>query len=120
VPVLALLGQLALRGLAGGTLVVIFALIGEAVTPKAFSGLFSAAPSVAIASLVITVLTEGTRTAQQASAGMVVGGLAMVACCVLATATIPRIRSVKGSLAAWCGWAAVDLGLYWAVFIGAR
>jgi Protein of unknown function (DUF3147) len=114
------LGPLALRGLAGGTLVVIFALIGEAVSPKAFSGLFSAGPSVAIASLTLIILTEGPATARQASTGMVVGGLAMVACCILAAATIPRIRSVKGSLVAWLGWAIADLGLYWAVFIGAR
>jgi Protein of unknown function (DUF3147) len=114
------IGMLALRGLAGGTLVVIFALIGEAVSPKAFAGLFSAAPSVAIASLIIIVATEGQAAAQQASAGMMVGGLAMIACCILAAATIPRIQSLKGSLAAWACWLAADLGLYWAVFIGAR
>jgi len=118
--VMSQIGLLALRGLAGGTLVVIFALIGEAVSPKAFSGLFSAAPSVSIASLIIIVLTEGPVAARQASTGMVVGGLAMIACCILAAATIPRIRSLKGSLAAWAGWLAADLGLYWAVFIGAR
>ena len=50
------IGVLALRGLAGGALVVVFALIGEVVTPKAFSGLFSAAPSVAFASLAITIV----------------------------------------------------------------
>lgn len=115
------IGLLALRGLAGGTLVVIFALIGEAVSPKAFSGLFSAAPSVSIASLIIIIIvTEGPAAARQASTGMVVGGLAMIACCILAAVTIPRIRSLKGSLAAWLGWLAADLGLYWSVFIGAR
>lgn len=118
--VMGQLGLLALRGLAGGTLVVIFALIGEAVSPKAFSGLFSAAPSVAIASLIIIVASEGQAAARQASTGMVVGGLAMIACCILAAATIPRIRSLKGSVAAWAGWLAADLGLYWAVFLGAR
>lgn len=114
------IGLLALRGLAGGTLVVIFALIGEAVSPKAFSGLFSTAPSVSIASLIVIIATEGPSAARQASTGMVVGGLAMVACCILAAVTIPRIRSLRGSLAAWLGWLAADLGLYWSVFIGAR
>jgi hypothetical protein len=114
------LGVLALRGLAGGSLVVISALIGETVTPKAFSGLFSAAPSVSIASLGLLVLTEGPAAAQHASTGMVIGGVAMIACCILAAAAISRIGSFKGSLAAWLSWLAVDLGLYWAVFIGAR
>lgn len=113
-------GVLALRGLAGGTLVVIFALIGSAVKPKAFSGLFSAAPAVAIAGLAITVATESTAKAQQASTGMVVGSIAMTVSCVLAAVAIPRIQSLEGSLAAWAGWLAVGLGLYWAVFIGAH
>lgn len=114
------IGVLALRGLAGGALVVAFALIGEVVTPKAFSGLFSAAPSVALASLAITIVAETPVKARQASTGMVVGGVAMAVSCILAAAAIPRIRSLWGSLAAWIGWVAVDLGLYWAVFIGAR
>jgi hypothetical protein len=114
------LGVLALRGLAGGVLVVVFAMIGEVVSPKAFSGLFAAAPSVAIASLSLTLLTEGSRTARQDSIGMVVGGMAMAACCVVAVTAIPRIRAVWGSLVAWIGWAVVAFGLYWAVFVGAR
>jgi hypothetical protein len=111
---------LVLRGLAGGTLVVLFALIGEVVVPKAFAGLFSAAPSVAVASLLITVMAQGTDRARQDSIGMVIGALGMVASCILAAAVIPRLRALWGSTAAWLGWAAVALGLYWAVFIGAR
>jgi hypothetical protein len=113
-------GLLALRALAGGALVVIFALIAEVVTPKAFSGLFSAAPSVAVASLAITIVAESSGKARQASTGMVIGAVAMVVCCVLAVVVIPRIGSLWGSLTAWLGWAAIDLGLYWAVFIGAH
>ena len=113
-------GILALRGLAGGTLVVTFALIGEVVTPKAFSGLFSCAPSVAIASLVITVMSQSTTKARLDSIGMVVGALGMTVCCVLAAVSIPRIHAIWGSVVAWIGWGAVALGLYWAVFIGAH
>jgi Protein of unknown function (DUF3147) len=114
------IGVLALRGLAGGALVVVFALIGEVVKPKAFAGLFSAAPSVAVASLAITIVAENPGKARQASVGMVIGGVAMAVCCMLAVVAIPRIRSLWGSLVAWVGWIAVDLGLYWAVFVGAR
>jgi hypothetical protein len=114
------IGVLALRGLAGGALVVIFALIGEVVTPKAFSGLFSAAPSVAVASLAITIVAESPVKARQASTGMVVGAVAMVVCCILAAVAVPRIGSLRGSMVAWLGWAGADLTLYWAVFIGAH
>jgi hypothetical protein len=114
------LGLLALRGLAGGGLVVIFALIGEVVAPKAFSGLFSSAPSVAVASLAITVGFESVARARQESVGMVTGGIGMAACCVVSAAAIPRVRALWGSAAAWLAWVAVGLGLYWAVFIGAH
>jgi hypothetical protein len=113
-------GVLALRGLIGGALVVVFALIGEVVSPKAFSGLFSTAPSVAVASLTVTIVAENQFTAREASTGMVVGAVAMGVCCVIATVAIPRMHALRGTLAAWLGWAAVDLGLYWAVFTGAR
>lgn len=112
-------GILALRGLAGGTLVVVFALISEAVKPKAFAGIFAAAPSVAVASLAITVLSDGAAKARLASMGMVAGGVGMAACCVVAVSTIPQLKASKGSLLSTVAWLAVALGLYWAVFIGA-
>jgi hypothetical protein len=114
------LGVLALRALAGGTLVVVFALIGEVVSPKAFSGLFSAAPSVAVASLAITVAAEGTAKARQGSVGMVAGGVGMAACCILAAVAVPRLKALWGSVVAWGVWGVVAMGLYWAVFVGAH
>lgn len=113
-------GLLALRGLAGGALVVVFSLVSEAVKPKAFAGLFAAAPSVAIASLAITVVVDGVDKARTASTGMVVGGVGMAACCVVAVGAIPRLRAFWGSLLALGAWAVAALGLYWGVFIGAR
>ena len=112
-------GVLALRGVAGGGLVVVFALIGEVTRPKAFSGLFSSAPSVAVASLAITIGFETVAKAREEAVGMVVGGLGMMACCAVAAVVIPRRRALVGSLAAWLSWGLVALGLYWAVFVGA-
>ena len=114
------IGVLAMRALAGGTLVVVFALVGEVLSPKAFSGLFSAAPSVAVASLTITVLSETTEKARLGSVGMVVGAVGLTTCCVLGAVAIPRLKALRGSLLAVLGWAAVTFGVYWAVFIGAQ
>ena len=114
------MGVLAVRAVASGTLVVLFALIGEVVKPKAFSGLFAAAPSVATASLIVTLVADDVHHARQASTGMVVGGVGMTACCVVAAVAIPKLRAVWGSLMAWMAWAAIALGLYWAVFIGGQ
>ncbi len=113
-------GILALRALAGGSLVALFALVSEVVKPKAFSGLFSAAPSVAIAGLAITVVHEGAAEARQGSVGMVVGAIGLAGCCVIAVGAIPRLKAFWGSLAAMAGWSAIALGLYWSEFIGGR
>lgn len=117
---MAEVGVLALRGLAGGSLVVLFALVSETVKPKAFAGLFAAAPSVAVASLAITVIAKNAITARQASIGMVIGGVAMAACCVVAVGVIPRLGAFWGSLVAIAAWGVAGFGLYWAVFIGAH
>lgn len=114
------IGILAVRGLAGGLLVVVFALIAEVVDPKAFAGLFSAAPSVALASLAITVVSESTTKARMSATGMVFGAVAMAACCVVAVGAIPRLKALWGSVAAVAGWGVVAFGLYWSVFVGAR
>jgi hypothetical protein len=113
-------GELAVRGLAGGVLVVLFSLVGEVVDPKAFAGLFSSAPSVAVASLAITLLAEGARTGRHDCAGMIVGGVGMAACCASAAASVSRVGARWGSLVAWVTWGPVALGLYWAVYVGAR
>src|ERR1041385_1352818 len=94
------------RALAGGTLVVVFALIAEVLSPKAFAGLFAAAPSVALASLAITTATETAAKAREAATGMTVGGVAMAGSCVVAVAAIPRLKALWGSAAAWVAWLA--------------
>lgn len=88
---------LAIKAVAGGALVVVFALISEGLRPKRFAGLFSASPAVAIAGLAITLLDKGGHAAHQSSLGMVVGGVALVA---YAAATIPLLRKFRASVAA--------------------
>jgi uncharacterized membrane protein (GlpM family) len=88
---------LALKGLAGGLLVVAFALLSEGLTPKRFAGLFSAAPAVAIAGLTIVLLDKGHSAVRAESIGMIAGGLGMVA---YAAAAIPLLRRLKASRAA--------------------
>jgi hypothetical protein len=98
------LGILAVKALAGGVGVVVFALIGEVVRPKKFAGLFAAAPSLALAGLLVTVLDRGPSAAAQAALGMAAGGAGMVVFCVVAAWTIPRLRATRGSLVAMVGW----------------
>src|SRR5256885_6290093 len=73
-----------LKALAGGTLVVAFAVLSDALKPKTFAGLFSAAPSVAVASLGVTTIAFGTGKAAQAAGAMVAGAIGLVTFCVAA------------------------------------
>ena len=47
-----------LRIIIGGVTVSGFAMLGEMLKPKSFAGLFGAAPSVSLATLVLTVMRE--------------------------------------------------------------
>jgi uncharacterized membrane protein (GlpM family) len=101
---------LAIKGLAGGTLVLLFALISHSLDPKRFAGLFSAAPAVALAGLAVTLLDKGAHDAHQSSAGMIAGAAGMA---VYAAAVIPLLRRMKApvasmaALGAWTALAAV-------------
>src|SRR4051794_19032002 len=64
---------LAVKALNGGLFVVAFALVGEVLEPKRFAGLFSAAPSVALANLSVTIIDKGPGDARQNAIGMLVG-----------------------------------------------
>ena len=71
--------QLLLRFLIGGTLVSLFALAGDVLRPKSFAGLFGAAPSVALATLALTVWQSGVAVAAIEARSMSVAAGAFVA-----------------------------------------
>src|ERR1700689_4645432 len=68
--------ELILRFLIGGTLVSAFALVGDAVRPKSFAGLFGAAPSIALATLGLTVAKDGGDYAAIEARSMIAGAIA--------------------------------------------
>jgi hypothetical protein len=51
--------ELFIRSVVGGTVVSFFAVLGDLLKPKSFAGLLGAAPSVALATLSLTVLKDG-------------------------------------------------------------
>ncbi len=84
-----ILQVLAKAGL-GGVLVVVFAVCAETLSPKRFAGVFAAAPSVALASLLVTVLFKGAREAGSACTGMAAGAVGFVVYCLLAPGAMRR------------------------------
>jgi uncharacterized membrane protein (GlpM family) len=106
---------LGFKALAGGIGVVLFAAIAEVVDPKKFAGLFSAAPSIALASLIISATDRGPASAAQSALGMVPGAAGMFAYCALGAMIIPRLGALRGSVVALLGWCSVAGGLYLAL-----
>jgi uncharacterized membrane protein (GlpM family) len=103
--------QLVLKGLAGGTFVVAFALIGSVVKPKRFAGLFSAAPSVAIASLLIAAYAVGVSKTDQDARSMILGAVAMIVASVLGLPLLGRLSALRtASCIAGFWFAAAALG----------
>lgn len=62
----------------GGIVVSLFAMFGSVVRPKSFAGLFGAAPSVALATLSLTVLKKGKPYAAIEAQSMILGAIAFV------------------------------------------
>jgi Protein of unknown function (DUF3147) len=101
---------LVLKGLAGGTFVVVFALIGSTVRPKRFAGLFSAAPSVATASLLIAAYSSGLREITHDAQALIVGAVAMIVAALLGLPLLGRLSAFRTSLCItgfWAGAAAI-------------
>jgi uncharacterized protein DUF3147 len=76
--------QLFLRFAIGGMLVSAFAVLGDLFRPKSFAGLFGAAPSLALATLALTITSDGLSYAAVEARSMIGGAVALCvyACCV--------------------------------------
>src|SRR5437763_11315852 len=98
---------LAVKGLAGGCLVVAFALLSECLAPKRFAGLFGAAPAVALAGLTIVLLDKGAHDAHENAVGMIAGGAGMIAYAAAAVMLLRRMRASRTAVAALGAWVLV-------------
>lgn len=71
--------EILIRFVVGGVVVSLFALIGDLLKPKSFAGLFGAAPSIALATLGLTVAGNGTFYAANEARSMIGGAIAFFA-----------------------------------------
>jgi uncharacterized membrane protein (GlpM family) len=106
---------LAVKGLNGGLFVVVFALLGEALEPKRFAGLFAAAPSVALANLTVVLVTKTHRDGIDNVMGMLVGAIGFVAYALLARRLMGSMGTAVGvtlAITIWLAVAAAGYGLF--------
>ena len=104
--------EIILRFLIGGFVVSVFSLISDLFKPKSFAGLFGAAPSVALATLCLTVSTEGKVIAGTEAHSMVIGAVSLliyssVVSYVLLRHKLPALRVTLWGLLLWLGTALV-------------
>lgn len=113
-PRLEIMRELIYRFFVGGFIVSIFALIGDVLRPKSFAGLFGAAPSVALATLSLTIMTSGRGFAATEARSMIagaVGFLVYAALCVrlMKKHNVPVTKVTIGGLVVWV---AVAMGIW--------
>jgi hypothetical protein len=109
--------EILLRALIGGVVVSAFALLGSVLKPMRFAGLFGAAPSVALASLGLTVASKGKIYASIQARSMVGGAVAFLVyaycvCVVMMKYKPPAMAATTLLLLLWLA-TAFGVWLFW-------
>ncbi|HKD54639.1 MAG TPA: hypothetical protein VKB72_10520 [Steroidobacteraceae bacterium] len=97
--------ELLWRFLLGGAIVGAFALIGDVVRPKRFAGLFGGAPSVALATLAVTVVHDGPTYASVEARSMIFSSVGFI----LYVYVVCRILASGRGSAAWVSMVALAI-----------
>lgn len=107
------MGEVAIRFIAGGLVVSAFALLGDVLRPKSFAGLFGAAPSIALVSLALAIVTHGPEYAATEAFSMIAGAVALGIFSVMLVHLIMRFRWPTGraTLASMSVWLIVSFVL---------
>ena len=111
------MGEYILRFLVGGVVVSFFSVLAEMVRPKSFAGLFSAAPSVALATIGITIARHGVNYAAIESRSMLLGAIGFFCYASACSWLLMRrkSRALVATVALMPVWAGVSLGLLYLV-----
>jgi hypothetical protein len=102
------------RFLVGGLAVSAFAALGDVLRPKAFAGLFGAAPSVALATLGIALWQHGANYALTQGEAMMLGAVALFIYSIVVCRLLMNRHwdALPATMAALLVWLAVAIGLH--------
>jgi len=108
------MGELVIRFLIGGVVVSLFAVIGDILRPKSFAGLFGAAPSIALATLGLTISQHGGQYAAIEAHSMVLGAFAFFTYSVCVSWVLARHKAavLPTAIFLMSVWFGVSLGLW--------
>ncbi len=107
------MNELIVRFLIGGVVVSSFAVLGEICRPKSFAGLFGAAPSIALATLGMTIAHSGKDYASTEARSMVFGSLSFLIYACLASRLLMRyqLRALVATISLLPVWFVASFGL---------
>ena len=90
-----------------------FAVLGSLFKPVSFGGLFSAAPSVALATLTLTIVEQGRGYASRECRSMVFGAVALGFYSLVVTRLLLtfKLSALRSTLAAMIVWFVIAFGL---------
>jgi len=105
--------EIFVRFIIGGLLVTAFAVLGDMLKPKSFAGLFGAAPSVALATLILTIHSEGRVFAAAEARSMIFGAVAffVYACAVCRGIMLYKLPASIAASVSILMWLALAFGL---------
>jgi hypothetical protein len=108
------MASLLIRFVVGGIVVSLFAVLGDVLRPKSFAGLFGAAPSIALATIGLTILQDGKAYAAFECRSMMLGAVAFFVYALLVGWVLRRYKphALFASLALIPTWFAISLGLW--------
>ncbi|HEY2614360.1 MAG TPA: DUF3147 family protein [Chthoniobacterales bacterium] len=106
--------DIVIRFLIGGLVVSAFAVLGDLFKPKSFAGLFGAAPSVALATLGLTILKNGPAYAATEARSMIAAAFALCLYCQLVSWLLMRFKgpTLLVTLGSGSLWFAVAFSLW--------
>jgi len=109
-----MLKEMLIRFAVGGLVVSVFSALGDVLEPKSFAGLFGAAPSVALATLGLTIATDGAAYAALEGRSMIGGAIAMSAYACLAVWIMFKFRpsAMLLTTSLLSAWLAMSLSTY--------
>ncbi len=103
-----------IRFLIGGIVVSLFAVLGDILRPKSFAGLFGAAPSIALATIGLTIHHDGKAYAAVECRSMILGAIAFFIYALSVTLVLRRFKpdALIATLALMPIWFAVSMVLW--------
>ena len=108
------MGELVVRFAIGGVIVTVFSVLAEIFRPKSFAGLFGAAPSVALATMGITIAEHGKIYAAVEARSMIFGAIAFFCYASAASWILMRFRphALTTTIALLPLWLGTSLALW--------